>query len=189
MKKYILPALRLFLIITVLTGVIYPLAITLIANGLYPDKAKGSLVIKDGKITGSELIGQKFTSEKYFWGRPSSIDNNPMPSGGSNLGPTSKALLDQVNARKDTLIKYHGNKLPIPKDLLFASASGVDPDISPEAAVYQIERIAKARNFSEDQKTKLYKLVKQFSIHPQFEFLGMPRVNVFMLNLALDKLN
>ena len=192
MKRYFLPAIKLFVILTIITGVLYPLAITLFANVFYPDKSKGSMVVKEGKMIDSELIGQKFVSDKYFWAKPSAVDYNPMPSGGSNFGPTSKALLDLVNARKDTILKHNFIASPylqkIPKDLLFASASGVDPDISPEAAFFQIDRIAKARNYNAIQKKELNNLVENIILYPQFGLFGMPRVNVFLLNIKLDEL-
>jgi len=192
MKKYFFPAIKLFIILTIITGVLYPLSITLFANIFYPDKSKGSMITNKGKLIGSELIGQKFSSDKYFWARPSAVDYNPMPSGGSNYGPTSKALLDSVNARKDLIVKHNFVTTPslqnIPKDLLFASASGVDPDISPEAAYFQIDRIAKARNYNESQKKGLNKLVDDNILNPQFGLFGIPRVNVILLNIKLDEL-
>ncbi|TAL68864.1 MAG: potassium-transporting ATPase subunit KdpC [Bacteroidetes bacterium] len=190
MKKNFLIALRVFLVLTIITGIIYPLVITLFANVIYPGKSKGSMIYKDNKIIGSELIGQKFTSPEYFWGRPSAIDNNPMPSGGSNLGPTSRKLKNEVQARIDMIKKYHEN-IPIqqiPKDLLFASASGVDPDISPEAAYFQIDRIAKARKMNMQQKKELYRLLSEYTRRPQYELFGMPRVNVFLLNLVINNI-
>ncbi len=190
MKRHIITALKLFIFLTLLTGVIYPLVITLFADVAFPEKSQGSIIKKDGILIGSELIGQKFVTDKYFWGRPSAIDYNPMPSGGSNLGPTSKALLDSVNSRIDS-IKNHQYVKPgeqIPKDLLFASASGVDPDIRPEDALFQVDRIAKARNFNSEQKKKLTELVKKSVISPDLWIFGEDRVNVLNLNLALDKL-
>lgn len=190
MKKNILIGLRIFLVLTVLTGVIYPLTITLFANIMFPGKSSGSIVKMDNKIIGSELIGQKFNSPEYFWGRPSEVDNNPIPSGGSNLGPTSQKLKEAVQARIDTIRKYHGN-IPfqkIPKDLLFASASGVDPDISPEAVYFQINSVSNARKMNGQQVKELYQLVSEYTSHPQFGIFGMPRVNVFLLNLAINKI-
>jgi K+-transporting ATPase ATPase C chain len=186
--KYLIQSLRMFIILTVITGVIYPLAITVIGQAVFPDKSAGSMIQKNGQIIGSVLIGQKFHSQVYFWGRPSAVDYNPAPSGGSNQGPTSKVLLDAVNARKDTLIKYHGSQEPIPNDMLFASASGVDPHISPEAAFYQADRVAAARNYSDSQKKELYAMIEENTENPQFGFLGMPRINVFLLNLAIDNI-
>ncbi len=190
MKNNIMIGIKIFFVLTIITGVIYPLTITLIANVAFPQKAKGSLMKIHGKIIGSELIGQKFVSGKYFWGRPSAVDYNPMPSGGSNLGPTSKALLDSVNSRIDR-IRNHQFVKPgelIPKDLLFASASGVDPDISPDAALFQVDRIARARNFNSEQKKELIELVRKSVVSPDLWIFGEDRANVLNLNLALDKL-
>jgi potassium-transporting ATPase KdpC subunit len=186
--KYLMQSIRIFIILTVITGVIYPLTITVIGQAVFPEKSEGSMVLANGKVIGSELIGQKSQSLKYFWGRPSAVDYNPVPSGGSNQGPASKALLDAVNVRRDTLIKYHGTQKPIPNDLIFASASGVDPHISPDAALYQVERVAAARNYNPTQKKELYKLIEENTEKPQFGFLGMPRVNVFLLNLAINNI-
>lgn len=186
--KYFFQSLRIFLILTVITGVIYPLAITITGQAVFPEKSQGSMITVNGNIIGSELIGQKFSSEKYFWGRPSAVDYNPAPSGGSNQGPTSRTLLDAVNSRRDTLIKYHGSQNTIPIDLLFASASGADPHISPEAAYYQAERVAAARNFSPEQKKELYRVIDENTENPQFGLLGMPRINVFLLNLSIDNI-
>lgn len=181
-------AIRVFILLTLITGVIYPLAITSFAQIFYPNKANGSMIIKENKIVGSEFIGQQFTSPGYFWGRPSAIGNNPMPSGGSNLSPVSKEFKVQFQARVDTIRKYHGyievNK--IPKDLLFASASGVDPHISPKAAYFQVERIAKFRHLSDNQIIKLKKLIQSSIEKPDFYIFGEFRINVLELNLKLD---
>jgi potassium-transporting ATPase KdpC subunit len=187
--KIILIALRLFLVMMVLTGIFYPLAITAIAHLCFPYHANGSMMRVNGKAIGSELVGQKFVGERYFWGRPSTIDYSPMPSGASNLGPTSMALQEAVRQRradiveKDTLL----SNANIPIDLLFSSASGIDPHISPEAARFQINRIAIARRFMPEQKAKLVDLVERFIEPPQWGIFGDPRVNVFLLNLTLDQ--
>lgn len=163
---------------TFLLGLIYPSLVTLIGQLGFPRLANGSLIEKDGKLVGSDLIAQKFESEKYFWPRPSAVDFNPLPSGGSNLGPTSASLKDAVESRRLKL----GSKAPL--DLLFTSASGLDPHISPEAAFYQIPRVAKARGVSESElKGQVIRLLER----RQFGFLGEDRVNVLKLNLALDK--
>lgn len=183
-------ALKIFLIFTILIGVIYPLLVTGIAQIVFPHQANGSLVLKDNKIIGSELIGQKFDSTIYFTSRPSAIGNNPLPSGGSNYGLTNIKLKDQVNERKNQFIKFNqlDKNTEIPSDMLFASASGLDPHISPEAADLQINRIAKARNFSNGQKQKLKTLVETMNEAPELMCLGENRINVLLINIALDKL-
>jgi K+-transporting ATPase ATPase C chain len=185
--KNLMTALKIFVVLTVITGLIYPLAITAFAQIICPSKANGSMIIKENKIIGSELIGQQFTKPEFFWGRPSAIGNNPMPSGGSNLSPVSKEFKVQFQARVDTIRKYHGNIEVnlIPKDLLFASASGVDPHISPEAAYFQVERIAKVRNFNLLKKLELIKFINSSIERPDMFILGQPRVNVLLLNLKL----
>jgi K+-transporting ATPase ATPase C chain len=184
--KTIAQALKLFLILTVITGIIYPALITVLGQAIFPSKANGSLLRVGGKIVGSSLLGQKFTENKYFWPRPSVIDYNPLPSGGSNLGPTSQALRDSVIARKASLTETNPGSGKVPVDLLFASASGLDPDISPQAARYQIERVALARGLDNSEKMRLIKLVETHIEQPDFGILGEPRVNVLLLNLALD---
>lgn len=183
-------AFRLLLWMTLLTGIIYPLLITFIAQLTMPYQANGSLVYQDGKVIGSMLIGQKFTSSKYFWSRPSAVDYNPLPSAGSNLGPTSSELKRLVKERKEGLLKSHdkphGTK--VPSDLLFSSGSGLDPHISLGSAYFQIDRVAKARNYNEKEKEALKNLI-DVTIDMEFKFLGPPTVNVLELNLALDKLN
>jgi potassium-transporting ATPase KdpC subunit len=189
--KDFLIALRLFLVMMVLTGIFYPLVVTAIAHICFSHQAKGSMMIVDGKTRGSELVGQKFISERYFRGRPSAIDYNPMPSGASNLGPTNAALKDAVKQRRayfDSTAVLSSNA-NIPVELLFASASGVDPHISPEAARLQINRIAIARRFTPEQKVKLVNLVERLIEPPQWGIFGEPRVNVFLLNLTLDRVN
>jgi potassium-transporting ATPase KdpC subunit len=187
--KNIIIALKIFIVLTLITGIIYPLVITGFAQIIFPIKANGSLLIKDNKIIGSELIGQRFTKPEFFWGRPSAIGNNPMPSGGSNLNPVGNTFKEQFLARVDTIRKYHGNIdiNSIPKDLLFASASGVDAHISPEAAYFQFERIAKARNFNKEQKEQLMNLINISIEHQDFFILGEKRVNILKLNLRLDE--
>ena len=183
-------ALKIFLLFTVLTGIVYPLLVTGIAQVVFPHQANGSLILKDNKLIGSELIGQKFDSTIYFSSRPSAIENNPLPSGGSNYGLTSAKLKAQVAERKNKFIKFNqlDKNVEVPSDMLFASASGLDPHISPEAAQLQINRIATARHFSTVQKEKLKTLVDEMTEAPQLTFLGESRVNVLLLNIALDKL-
>ncbi|HYA04335.1 MAG TPA: K(+)-transporting ATPase subunit C, partial [Xanthobacteraceae bacterium] len=178
---------------------IYPLAMTGVAQLLFPYQAQGSLIERDGKVVGSALIGQEFDSDKYFHGRPSATtapdpkDPNktvPAPynaanSGGSNLGPSNKALIDRVQGDLDKL-KQENPSMPVPVDLVTTSASGLDPDISPEAALFQVPRIAKARNLPED---RVRQLVDDNTRGRLFGLLGEPRVNVLLLNLALDRLS
>ena len=183
-------AIKIFLVFTILTGIIYPLLVTGIAQVVFPHQAHGSLIVKDNKIIGSELIGQQFDSTMYFSSRPSAIAYNPLPSGGSNYGLTSTKLKNQVADRKKQFIKFNqlNPNTEIPSEMLFASASGLDPHISPEAAELQINRIAKARYFDNTQKQKLKALVEEMSEEPQLMCLGESRVNVLLLNITLDKL-
>jgi potassium-transporting ATPase KdpC subunit len=197
MLRQIRPAIVLIVLMTVLTGLAYPLAITGVAQLLFPHQAAGSLIEKDGKVIGSELIGQNFADPKYFHGRPSATTDTdpndsaktvPAPynagnSGGSNAGPTSKALIERVQGDADKLKPE--NKAPIPVDLVTTSASGLDPDITPSAAEFQIPRVAKARNLSERRVRALVADVSQDRV---LGILGEPRVNVLKLNLALDAL-
>ena len=182
------PALLLTLILVVITGLAYPLAITGVAQLLFPHQANGSLIGNgQGQTIGSALIGQDFSSLNYFWGRPSVNNYDAMASGGSNLGPTSKKLHDEVQARAVALRQASG--LPadavVPAELVTASASGLDPDISPAAANFQVPRVANERGLPE---ATLYALIKQKTTGCTFGFLGEPRVNVLRLNLALDAL-
>jgi K+-transporting ATPase ATPase C chain len=197
MLREIRPAIVLVIALTLITGLAYPLAITGIAGVLFPGRAQGSLIEDDGKIVGSALIGQEFTTDRYFHGRPSattapdpqdSTKTVPKPynaagSGGSNLGPTNKALIDRVSADVEKLKKENpGAAVPI--DLVTTSGSGLDPDISPEAAFFQIPRIAKARSLQDE---RLRQLVAEHIERPLGGLLGEPRVNVLALNLALDQ--
>jgi potassium-transporting ATPase KdpC subunit len=190
MKTQFKIALKYLLIMTLLTGVIYPLLMTGLAQLSYPSKANGSLIKKNGKIIGSELIGQKFDSNIYFWSRPSAIGYNPIPSSGSNYGPTSDTLRKLVNARRTFFIST--NSIPggaaIPKEMIFASGSGLDPHISSEAALFQVDRISKARQFDNNQKEILLNKIKELTEAPQFLCLGERRINVLILNLELDKI-
>lgn len=183
-------ALKIFVIFTILTGIVYPLLVTGIAQVVFPHQANGSLILKDNKIIGSELIAQQSDSTIYFTSRPSAIAYNPIPSGGSNYGLTNVKLKNQVTERKNKFIQFNqlDKNIEIPSEMLFASASGLDPHISPEAAGLQINRIAKARDFSNVQKQKLRMLVEKMSEVPQLGCLGENRVNVLLLNIRLDEL-
>ena len=196
MLKEIRPAIVFLIVLTIITGLIYPLAMTGIAQAIFPSQSQGSLITVNGKVVGSALIGQQFTEDKYFHGRPSATTGTdakgntvPQPynasnSMGSNLGPTSKALSDRVNADVAKL-KQENPNMPVPVDLVTTSASGLDPDISPEAAAFQVPRVAKARNLTPDQVSQL---VQQQTQGRLLGLIGEPHVNVLALNLALDQL-
>jgi K+-transporting ATPase ATPase C chain len=187
MFRELKPAIVIFALLSVLTGVVYPLVVTGIAQVAFPSKANGSIIYKDGKAVGSELIGQAFSDPKYFWGRPSatsSFPDNAMASGGSNLGPTNPALADAVKARAAALLAADpGNSSPFPVDLVTASGSGLDPHISPASAMYQIARVARVRGMSEDS---VKELVARCTEKRWLGFIGEERVNVLELNLAID---
>ena len=198
MLNQLRPALVILVLLTVLTGLAYPFAITGLAGVLFPSQAGGSLVTSNGKIVGSALIGQSFTSDKYFHGRPSATTApdpkdasktipapyNAANSSGSNLGPTNKALLDRI--KEDTAkLKAENPNAPIPQDLVTTSGSGLDPNITPEAAFFQVPRVAKARNIPED---KLHDLVSNLVEGRTLGVIGEPKVNVLALNIALDRL-
>ncbi len=183
------PALMALAVLTLITGFLYPLAITGIAQVLFPQQANGSLIVIDGQPVGSSLIGQPFDAPKYFWGRPSAtapFPYNAAASSGSNLGPTNEALIKAVQIRIDALKAADpGNPLPLPVDLVTASGSGLDPHVSPASAAYQVRRVARARKMEEDA---VRQLVSQHTEGRQLGILGEPRVNVLALNLALDAL-
>jgi potassium-transporting ATPase KdpC subunit len=190
MKKSILISIRLLFLLTLITGIVYPLLITGIAQVFFHNKAEGSLIKKDGVIIGSELIGQEFNSATYFRSRPSAVSYQTLPSGGSNLSWSDKRLNDLVTERKAAFLRENmlNDTTAIPVEMLFASASGLDPHISPRAAFLQVERISQARGFSEDQKQKLITLVTKKTEKPQYSLFGEVRINVFLLNLELDKI-
>src|SRR5215510_669686 len=197
MLKDLRPAIMMLIVLTLITGLVYPLAMTGIAVMLFPKSAEGSLIERDGKVVGSALIGQEFKSERYFHGRPS-VTTGPDPadpsksvvqpynaanSMGSNLGPTNKALATRV-ADEVNRLKQENPAMPVPIDLVTTTGSGLDPDISPEAAFFQVPRVAKARGLSEE---RLRQLVNEHVEQRIFGVLGEPRVNVLLLNLALDQ--
>ncbi len=181
------PLITMFVVLGALTGIVYPLVVTGIGQSVFKDQANGSLIVQNGRVVGSALIGQQFDAPEYFWGRLSAT--SPMPynaanSGGSNLGPTNPALQDEVKGRLAALKAADpGNTAPVPVDLVTASASGLDPEISPAAAQYQVARVAKARGLTVDQ---VQALVARYTSGRQFGILGEARVNVLELNLALD---
>ncbi|MGN6651063.1 potassium-transporting ATPase subunit KdpC [Trinickia sp.] len=189
MKNLLRPMVVLFAALTVVTGIVYPVVVTAIGQAVFPHRANGSLIEKDGKTIGSELIGQQFDAPGYFWGRLSATLPNPynaQSSGGSNFGPTNPALADEVKGRLSALRHVDpGNTLPVPVDLVTSSGSGLDPEISPAAAAYQAARVAKARGLSVDQ---VRALIARNTLGRQWGVLGEPRVNVLKLNLALDQL-
>lgn len=187
MQSQIRPAISMFVVLSVVTGALYPLAVTGVAQGLFPHEANGSIVTVDGKPVGSALIGQQFTQPKYFWGRLSATAPhayNAGASSGSNLGPLNPALGNAVKARIAALKAVDPrNTEPVPVDLVTASGSGLDPDISLAAVQYQAARVAQARNLPSEQVTAL---IEQHAIRPWLGIFGEPRVNVLALNLALD---
>lgn len=199
MRKYVFPAVMMTILMTLLTGLAYPLAMTGLAAKFFPHQANGSLIERDGKIIGSELIGQNFVSARYFHGRPSATTapdpedptkSVPAPynaanSSGSNLGPTSQALVDRVKADAGAL-SADNPSVPVPIDFVTTSASGLDPDITPATALFQVPQVAAARHLPED---RLRKLVTEHTTGRFLGLLGEPRVNVLQLNLALDKLS
>ncbi|HLN75044.1 MAG: potassium-transporting ATPase subunit KdpC [Methylococcaceae bacterium] len=189
MKTQILIAIKIFTLFTILLGIAYPMLITTIGQIAFTDKANGSLIKVGNKVVGSELIGQTFDSDLYFYSRPSATNYNPLPSGGSNLGPTSEKRKQLAKERKENFILKNqiDPAQPLPSEMLCASASGLDPHISPPAALMQVERIVKARQLNGMQKQELLKTIAELTEAPQFSLFGEARINVLRLNLALDK--
>ncbi len=187
MVSQLRPALVSFVLLSIITGLLYPFAVTGVAQAIFPQQANGSLIMQDGKPIGSALIGQPFDDPKYFWGRLSATSPfpyNAAASSGSNLGPTNPALIDEVKTRVDALHAADPqNTQPIPVDLVTSSGSGLDPNISVAAALYQVPRVARVRGLSEVQ---VRALVERYTEGRQFGVIGEPRVNVLELNLALD---
>lgn len=174
----------------ILTGIAYPAVVTIITNLIFNLKAQGSLVERDGHVIGSKLIGQKFYSQKYFWSRPSAVNYNPLPSGASNLGIINPLLLNKINQSmliflQSTNMKEVNN---IPPEMVTASASGLDPHISPEAALLQVNRVAQARGMDEEGRDQIVNLINNMTEKRQFSLFGEPRINVFLLNLNVDSL-
>lgn len=188
MKALIRPAISLFVVLTVVTGVVYPLAVTGVAKAAFPNQAAGSLIVQNGQTVGSSLIGQNFTDPKYFWGRPSAttpMAYNGQGSGGSNLGPLNPALTDAIKGRVDALRAADpGNKAAVPVDLVTTSASGLDPEISVAAAEYQVPRIARLRGLAPEA---VEGIVARHTQGRLFGLLGEPRVNVLDMNLELQR--
>ncbi len=187
MTKLVIQSIKLTLVFTLLTGLAYPLLVTGIVRVFFHRQANGSLQRRNGQIVGSALLAQKFEAGRYFWPRPSASDFGTLPSGASNLGPTSQLLQSNVLAR---IASFRGTQslpdgIPVPSDMVFQSGSGLDPHISPESALLQTHRVAKARHMPD---TRLETLVTQLTEPSQFGFLGEPRVNVLLLNLAIDRL-
>lgn len=185
--KQIKQSVMAFIVLTIITGLIYPIIVTGVSQLLFSYQANGSLIKIDNQIRGSELIGQNFSSDKYLWGRPSATGNYPynaMASGGSNLGPTNPQLFSTVKDRVAKLLAINNN--PVPIDLVTSSGSGLDPEVSIAAAYFQMSRIAKARNMTGDQ---VEKVINMYAKYPIWGIWGTPRVNVLQVNLALDQIN
>lgn len=188
--KTLIISLKIFLFFTILTGIVYPLFVTGIVQLVFPSKANGSLIFRDDKVIGSELIGQQFDSTIYFTSRPSAVSYNPLPSGGSNYSLTNSKLKELVSWRKKQFVDF--NKLDslaeVPSEMLFASASGLDPHISPQAAILQANRVAEARNFTSEQKKQLMRCISDLTEPPQFGVFGQERINVLRLNIEISRI-
>ena len=190
MKHQTIIAIRAILFFTVLTGIAYPLLVTGVAQLVFTDRANGSIVYQNGKPVGSILIGQSFTSEKYFWSRPSAVGYNSELSGASNFGPTSAKLRKQIEERRQNFIRRNGlsENAIVPAEMVTSSGSGLDPHISPEAAMLQLDRVAKARGFNSQQRRKVAELIHLLSVGHNQVILGDARINVFELNLKINQL-
>ena len=190
MKVLIITSLKVLLAFTVITGFFYPVIVTILSQIVFPGQANGSLIHNHQLIIGSKLIGQKFESDRYFWSRPSAIDYQPLPSGGSNFSPTSQKLKELYEQRKSTFIQKNGlnRATKIPVEMVFASASGLDPHISVRSAELQAERIARARGFNADERKKMLETINKFREGPSLFFGDESRVNVLLLNIELDKM-
>jgi K+-transporting ATPase ATPase C chain len=188
MKRLII-TLKIFLFFTVLTGIVYPLLVTLIAQAAFREKANGSLIVLDNRTVGSRLIAQQFDSSGYFIPRPSAVSYKPLPSGGSNYGLTNAGLKNIVEWRRKKFIDFNqlDSNTVVPSEMLFASASGIDPHISQKAALLQVDRIARVRNLNASERQSLMQMVLSLTEEPQFSILGEERVNVLILNLELDR--
>ncbi|MDP4281807.1 MAG: potassium-transporting ATPase subunit KdpC [Bacteroidota bacterium] len=189
MKSWLI-SIRIFLIMTILTGCLYPLLVTGIASVLFAQESKGSLIKEDGIVKGSSLIGQKFSGEEYFWPRPSATDYSTSPAGGSNFALTSKILSDSVIFRGERFRRVNRlpARLPVPSEMLFASGSGLDPHISLYSALIQFNRVCDKRHFSIRQRQILLEKISDLNEPPQFFLFGEPRINVLLLNLELNKI-
>jgi K+-transporting ATPase ATPase C chain len=188
MKTELVRSIRILATLTLLTGIVYPVAMTGLSSLLYPDQATGSMLVVDGIRIGSKLIGQSFSRPDYFWPRPSVTGYNPLPSGGSNLALTSMALQEQVAVRRVVIADPNASGA-VPAELLFASGSGLDPHVSPEGARYQLSRVARARGFSDLDRKRAEELIARYTEPRSLGFIGEPRVNVLLLNLAMDSLS
>ena len=190
MKKNIIISIRTLILFTILTGIIYPLLITGISKLLFSYQANGNFIKVGNNVIGSELIAQKFESDRYFHSRPSAIDYNPIPSGATNFGPTSDTLkrLTELRRKEFADSNFIPPRTYIPDDAIFSSGSGVDPDISIDNAILQVNRIVKARNFNENKRKSLEELINKLTIKPQLGFLGDTRINVLKLNILLDEI-
>jgi potassium-transporting ATPase KdpC subunit len=190
MKQAIGISLRLLLLLTILTGILYPVSMTGIATALFPTLAGGSLIKRGGQVIGSTLIAQPFHDNRYFWQRPSMTDDNPFPAVASNYGPTSKTLQKLVEQRRLAIAAENDLRLfrSIPSEMLYSSASGIDPHISPSAAHLQADRVSRARGLNAEARAKVLRLIDNHIEGRQFGILGEPRVNVLLLNIALDSL-
>jgi K+-transporting ATPase ATPase C chain len=190
MQQQCVRAVRMLGVLTVLTGVFYPLMITVLAGVFFPSQSRGSLIAQNGQVVGSALVALRFVSERYFWPRPSAVAYQPLPSGASNLGPTNRVLRDSIDRRRIDFVAANPELGPgfVPAEMLTASGSGIDPHISPAAAQAQVGRVARARHLSDASRQQLLALAIRSAEPPQWGFLGMERVNVLLLNIALDSL-